>query len=133
MIIKEVPKQDLQQAKQLYCECFHKTYQATTTRIQGTILGMYQDNKLIGLAQIDYLNNFFENKKIAYINSLCIQEKYRHLGYGNQLLQECIKISKQNKADYINITSNKNRIYAHMLYHKNNFQPVDTILLKKEL
>lgn len=133
MIIKELPKSELENAKKLYCDSFNKELKETNIKLNGTILGLYLDNTLIGIAQIDYINNYFENKKIAYINSLCIKKEYRHQGYGDQLLKACIQISQEKKADIINLTSNKNRVYAHMLYQKNNFEIVDTILLKKEL
>lgn len=133
MNIKELPKEDFEQAKQLYCESFNKPYQPTTIELLGKIIGIYQENQLIGIAQIDYINNVFENKRIAYINSFCIKKEYRHQGYGDKLLKECIQIIKKNQGSLINMTSNKNRVYAHMLYEKNNFETIDTILLKKEI
>ncbi|MCI6265657.1 MAG: GNAT family N-acetyltransferase [Erysipelotrichaceae bacterium] len=133
MNIKELPKEDFEQAKQLYCESFNKPYQPTTIELLGKIIGIYQENQLIGIAQIDYINNVFENKRIAYINSFCIKKEYHHQGYGDKLLKECIQIIKKNQGNLINMTSNKNRVYAHMLYEKNNFETIDTILLKKEI
>ena len=133
MIIKELEQSDLEEAKKLYCESFHKEYQETTISLLGTIIGMYVENELIGIAQIDYINNIFENKRIGYINSFCIKNKYRHQGYGDTLLKECIKIIENNNGNMINMTSNKNRVYAHMLYQKNNFEIVDTLLLKKDI
>lgn len=133
MIIKKLDKQDFETAKQLYCDCFHKSYQKTTIPLTGTIIGLYLETELIGIAQMDYINNVFDNKKICYINSFCIKKEYRHQGYGNKLLNECLKIAHDNQANMINMTSNKNRIYAHMLYQKNNFEPINTILLKKDL
>ena len=71
--------------------------------------------------------------KKAIINSFCIKKEHRHKGYGNYFLNECIKYLKDKDIDHLNITSNKNRIYAHMLYKKNNFEIIDTIILKKNL
>lgn len=133
MIIKEIPKKDIETAYQLYCESFNKKNSHPTLKPLGNIIGIYLEKELIGMAQIDYLNNTFENKRIALINSFCIKKEYRHQGYGNLLLKECINIAKKNNCQSINMTSNKNRIYAHMLYQKNNFEPIDTILLKKDL
>lgn len=133
MIIKEIPKEDIEIANQLYCESFHKDKSNLTLQPLGNIIGLYLEKELIGIAQIDYINHVFENKRIAIINSFCIKKEYRHKGYGNQLLKECIHIAKKNDCHLINMTSNKNRVYAHMLYQKNNFEPIDTILLKKDL
>lgn len=133
MIVREVDVNDLEQAKIIYCESFNKEYKDINIDINGTILGLYLDNKLIGITQIDYINNYFENKKIAYINSFCISNQYRNQGYGDYLLNKCINIIRDNGADVIKLTSNKNRVYAHMLYRKNEFEIVDTVILKKEL
>lgn len=133
MIIKELPQEDFELAKQLYCKCFQKSIQKTTIELKGTIVGMYIETELIGIAQIDYINNVFDNKIIGYINSFCIKEEYRHQGYGDLLLKECICMIQKNGGNMINMTSNKKRIYAHKLYDKNHFEIVDTILLKKDL
>ena len=133
MEIKILPKKDYNIAKELYCDSFNRTPQDLTLSLLGDILGLYLDNVLIGIAQIDYINNLFENKKIAIINSFCIKKEHRNKGYGNYFLNECIKYLKNKNIDKINITSNKNRVYAHMLYKKNNFKIIDTILLTKDI
>ena len=50
-----------------------------------------------------------------------------------KLLKYCEKLIKENGCNTIQMTSNKNRVYAHMLYAKNLFEPIDTILLKKDI
>lgn len=134
MIIKEIPQTDYQEVYQLYCDSFNKKTVNKHPNINTkNLIGLYLDNELIGLAQLDYFDNNFENVKIAYLNNFCIKEKYRHQGFGDTLLKECLNIAKTNGATSIQLTSNKNRIYAHMLYQKNNFQIIDTIFLKKEI
>lgn len=133
MIIKELTNDYLEEAHKIYCDCFNKEYKNITLKSTGLLLGLFKENTLIGIAQIDYLNKYFENQKIAYINGLCIKEEYRKQGYGDYLLKECIKICKENQADMINLTSNKTRIQAHRLYERNSFEIANTILFKKEL
>ena len=112
---------------------FNKIKSKPTLPLLGSILGAYLDGKLVGIAQIDYINNIFENVKIGYINSFCIKSEYQHKGYGTIFLEECIKVIKLNGAKLVNLTSNKNRIYAHMLYKKLGFEEADTTLLKKDI
>ena len=133
MKVKKIPTEEYEIAKNLYCQSFFKQKKDITIPLLGEILGLYKENELIGMAQIDYLNNLFENKKQAIINSFCIKENYRHQGYGHYFLNECLKYLKEQNIDEITVTSNKNRIYAHMLYKKNNFEIIDTNLLKKNL
>lgn len=133
MEVKILTKENYQEAMELYCKCFNKEYKEITVPLLGDLFGLYIDNELIGIAQIDYINNLFENKKQAIINSFCIKEEYRHKGYGHTLLNKCIDFLLEKNINNINLKSNKNRIYAHMLYKKNNFEVIDTILLNKEL
>lgn len=133
MIIKEIPKEDYDSAMKLYCLCFEKEYKQITIPLLGNLIGMYINNTLIGLAQIDYINNILENKRIAYINSFCIHPNNRNKHLGDTLLKECINICKKNNCNYINLTSNKKRIIANKIYNNNNFKIIDTRLLKKDI
>lgn len=133
LMVREITEQDWEVAKKLYCDSFHKNYVATTLPLLGTVLGLYLEEELIGLVQIDWIHDVFDNRKIAYINNFCIQENVRHQGYGDKLLKECISFLENMGVDSIQLTSNKNRVYAHQLYQKNHFEVVDTVFLKKDL
>lgn len=133
MIIKEIPKEDYESAMQLYCLCFEKKYKQIELPLLGNLIGLYIDNNLVGIAQIDYINNLLENKRIAYINSFCIHPDYRNKHLGDTLLKECINICKKNNCNYINLTSNKNRTIANKIYKNNNFEIIDTRILKKDI
>ena len=80
MKLLEIPKQQYSEALQIYNECFNKQTKNITIPLLGNLLGFYLENKLIGIVQIDYLNNLMENKKQALINSFCIKKEYQHLG-----------------------------------------------------
>ena len=131
--VKELLQEDYTLAKDIYCDSFEKENTESFLPILGKVIGIYLDDSLIGFCQIDYLNDFFENKKRAYINSFCIQSKYRNRGYGDRLLKECISLLVHEGVDYINMTSNSSRKIAHRLYRNNNFEIVDTCIFKRNL
>lgn len=131
IIIKKLDDNDLDKARELYCEAFSKEMRVMSIPLVGVIIGVYLDDMLIGIAQIDYINHVFENERWGYINSFCIKEEYRHMGYGTRLLDYCTCYIKENGGNRILLTSNKNRVYAHMLYKKFGFMEVDTVLLNK--
>ena len=133
MEVRLLTENEFNNAQKLYCQSFNKENNSITIPLLGDLLGLFKDTELIGIAQIDYINNILENKKQAIINSFCIKNEYRHQGYGNFLLNECINYLKNKDIDKINVTSNKNRVYAHMLYKKNNFEIIDTVVLNKNL
>lgn len=131
--IKELNQNNLEQAKELYCECFNKEKKDTTLPLLGTIIGAFLNDELIGMIQLDYINNIFENTKMCYINNVCIKPNYQNQGYGALLLNECIKIAKNNNSTIINLTSNKKRVYAHQLYKKLGFDIIDTTVFRKDI
>ena len=133
MIVKEIVNDEINIALDIYNECFNRNTKKIDISLIGDLLGLYIDDNLVGIIQIDYINNIMENERIAIINNFCIKKEYRNKGYGNYLLNEAIDYLKDKGINKINLTSNKNRVYAHMLYKKNNFLEVDTIMLNKEL
>jgi len=133
ILLKEIRTEEFEEAKKLYCDSFHKSYVETTLPLSGMLLGLYLDSELIGMTQVDFIHDVFDNKKIAYINNFCIKESFRHQGYGDRLMKECISFFKDMEVDNIQLTSNKNRVYAHQLYQKNDFQVIDTVFLKRDL
>lgn len=133
MIVKKIQNTELNLVLDIYNECFNKNSKSIEIPLLGDLFGLYMDNKLIGIIQIDYINNIMENERIAIINNFCIKKEFRNKGYGNFLLNDCIKYLKHKNINKINLTSNKNRVYAHMLYKNNNFNIIDTLLLNKEI
>lgn len=133
LTIKKLSNTELKEAQQIYCRCFNKKAQKLTLPLTSQILGFYLNNHLIGLTQIDIINNILENKKIALINSFCIDQQYQNQGYGDYFLKECLTLLKKEHIDTINMTSNSKRIYAHKLYSKNNFEIIPTNIFKKDL
>ncbi len=133
MIVKEIELKDYQEACSIYQECFENgQFPKKLEKVNG-LLGLYQENILIGVAQIYFFDNFFEGKRIAFINSLCIHKSFQNQGWGDFFLKEIIQFCKKMGASRIQLTSNRKRIYAHKLYQKNSFEEIDTIYLKKEI
>lgn len=132
MIIRKLEFSEYELAKDLYCDSFVKDKKDTKLELLGEIIGLFLNDELIGIVQFDFIHHIFEDIKILYINGFCIKKEYRHQGYGDKLLKWCISYAKEYSFDVIQMTSNKNRVYAHMLYKKNDFEIVDTLLLKKD-
>ena len=125
MIFQNVKYDDLDVAMDIYCECFSKeiTYQESSL---NHLFGLYLEDTLIGIVQIDFIHLVFENIKIAYINSLCIRKEFQHKGYGSILLQNCISFAKDHQSNVIQLTSNPSRIVANKLYKSLGFTKIDT-------
>lgn len=134
MIVKKLSKEFLNDANCLYCKAFFKKEIKDIKEFDpNNLFGLFIDNILVGLVQIDFIYLYFEDKLIAYINSFCIKEEYQNQGLGDFLLKWCINYCKKNNATCINMTSNSSRIYAHKLYKKNDFNIIDTTIFNKNL
>lgn len=126
MIFENVRYSDFDIANDIYCECFAKERKEQYLHNAENLFGLYMDDKLIGIVQIDFIPLAFENKRIAYINSFCIKKEFQHKGYSSILLQKCITYIKDNKATVIQLTSNPSRIVANKLYRSFAFNKIDT-------
>lgn len=133
MKLQPLKRKDRKKAFQIYENSFNAKKKKHTLKNNAILLGYYRNKTLIGIVQINIINNIFENEKIAYINSFCIDPKEQNKGYGNLFLKDVISYCQKKKINKINLTSNQNRVFAHKLYQKNDFEVIDTIFLKKDL
>lgn len=86
------------------------------------ILVIEFNNIIIGTAKIfiEYkMHNNFKN--IGHLEDVIIDEKYRNKGLGMKLIQELIKIAKDNNCYKIILNCNEDNKKAINLYLKNNF------------
>lgn len=133
MEVKKITKENYNLAQKLFCESFNKKANPVSLPLLGDLIGLYLNEELIGLCQIDYINNILENKRQAIINNFCIKKEQQNKGYGNYLLNNCITYLQSKNINELIVRSNKKRISAHILYKKNNFQEIDTTILIKNL
>ena len=85
--------------------------ETSTNKIAGMILLM--------LYRIPYVRK-------AYFEDLVIDEQFRGLGLGTQLMQKVLEFAKENGAAYLDCTSRPERGAGNNLYEKLGFQKRDT-------
>ena len=123
---------DWERAISIYQKCFGKKSCQPCGDLHS-LFGCYQKQELIGIAQIDFIENYFEGTKIAILNSLGIDPEFQNQGYGDYFFKECLRYCQKEGATKIQLTSKRKRVYAHQLYQKNGFVEADTVLLEKEI
>ncbi len=84
------------------------------------------DNNLIGTLLISLENDPIKCIKGFYIDYVCIDEKFRNKGYGKLMLEETIKIAKEENIDYIRLTSSSKRVFARKMYNSLGMVSLDT-------
>lgn len=87
-----------------------------------------EDNTIVGYI---YLKPLTEGSKIAFINGLFVEEEYRGKGIATKLIDEAIKIAKENY-NYIEINVMYNNEVAYKIYKKLGFNDL-SVTLRKDL
>lgn len=87
------------------------------------------ENKIIkGLLGIDIFNetrNFMQPRKIMYIHTLVVKEKYRGKGIGTLLLNYAMEIKDEKEIDVISLHVDGKNKNAQKLYKKFGFKVIN--------
>lgn len=90
------------------------------------------DNNIVG-----FVDGFIINKedvyieKIAYLDRISVDSKYKNKGIGSQLLNHFTSVVRDKGAKYIKLNAFKNNIPAISLYEKNDFNEYSIFYMKK--
>ncbi len=131
MEIREYGKEDSKELLNLFNKCFNYDYKVIHMEPTGMIYVVVIDNKIVGMATIDILNDIFKNIKYGYVNDVCIDPDYQGQGLSKKLMNKILEYGISNNLEYIMLTSNKKRIAAHGLYKSMGYEIVDTCVFKK--
>ena len=124
MKIREYKKEDAKELLDLFNKCFNYDYKVIDMEPTGMIFVVSLDNKIVGMATIDILNDIFKNIKYGYVNN-------QGQGLSKKLMNKILEYGISNNLEYIMLTSNKKRIAAHGLYKSMGYEIVDTCVFKK--
>lgn len=80
------------------------------------------DSKIVGMASLVFLSRLNQTSTELWIPDLIINENYRSIGIGRQIMKTCEKIAKQRKCFRIRLESGNKRKDAHLFYRKIGFE-----------
>ena len=89
------------------------------------------DNKIVGLVDGYIIESIYYNKKVSYLDHLCVDKKYRNNDIGYKLIEEFGKVAKKKGAEYIKLNAFENNIPAVSLYKKYGFEEHSIYYIKK--
>jgi GNAT superfamily N-acetyltransferase len=89
---------------------------------QKNIIVAQQDEKIVGVVSIIYLQRLNRVKTEMYIPELIVTEKLRHLGIGKKLMQYCIELAKKKNCYRIRLESGNSRKESHQFYKSMGFE-----------
>ena len=88
------------------------------------------DDKIVGLIDGYIIESIYFKEKIAYLDHLCVDEKYRNNGIGSKLIEKFSDVSKSKGAKYIKLNAFENNIPAVNLYNKYGFEEYSIFYMK---
>ena len=102
-------------------EIFEKQIKQYISNSDKQILVAELDSKIVGMASLMFVSRLNRDKLELYIPELIVSEENRGKGFGNKLIEECIKIAKEKKCHRIKLESGNQRIESHQFYKKLGF------------
>ena len=102
-------------------EIFEKQIKQYISNSDKQILVAELDSKIVGMVSLMFVSRLNRDKLELYIPELIVSEENRGKGFGNKLIEECIKIAKEKKCHRIKLESGNQRIDAHQFYKKLGF------------
>lgn len=100
----------------------------------GIFLSVISNGNVCGFAAF-YANDNINN--IAYLSMIVVRKYYQHLGIGKRLMNDIIKICRENGMRSIKLEVDKNNFGAIGFYKTLNFEVLNddgsTLTLKKHL
>lgn len=89
-----------------------------------------KDNKIVGVCSLTIKNNW-HYLKVADLEELIVDINHRHQGIGKMLLEEVLKVARENKCYRIQLHSHATRIETHKFYESNGFEKSPFYFTKK--
>ena len=89
------------------------------------------DNKIVGLIDGFIIESICYKEKVAYLDHLCVDEKYRNNDIGSKLIDEFSKKAEKKGAKYIKLNAFEENIPAVSLYRKHGFEKYSIYYMKK--
>ena len=126
---------EIDEISSLMKESFNIEIKTNELKLQNNqkILLLKDNTIVVGLALITLKEDPFKNKKIFYIDYLCIREKYQHQSLGRKMFEEIIRLAKDNGINRIELTSRKERVAARKIYFDYGMSVKDTDLFILDL
>ena len=87
-------------------------------------------HETLALVGIRILNDPFDSKPYAIINDLVVEEDYRGMGIGTEVLKQAVQIAKKKKVSGIIINVLKGNKKAKKLYQSLGLDAIAEIMYK---
>ena len=133
LIVRRMEISDIETLKKIYSDAFDKKVSKTINYTKEDIYVVCQNEEVVGMCMVDYIDDIFISKRTAFVNAVCISKEYRGKGIASFMLKEVELIAREDGSDEMLLTSSSKRICANNLYQKLKYKIHDTNVFRKKL
>lgn len=133
LVVRRLEVDDIKALKKIYSEAFEIKTSSVINYTKEDIYVVCVNDKVVGMCMTNYIDDIFISSRVAYVNSVCVDKKYRKQGVATFMLNEIEKIALEDGCTEIMLTSTSKREAANHLYSKLGFSVYDTNVFKKKI
>lgn len=98
---------------------------------KSKVLVIKDSDKVIASVVVDEYIEYIKDKKYYHLGYFGVLKDYRREGYASKLFDKVEELVKENKVDYIELTSGNQRRNAYYFYKNKEFKIKDTTVFVK--
>jgi glucosamine-phosphate N-acetyltransferase len=91
------------------------------TSTSKTYLVATDEKRVIGFGSLSLKDDLWPEGRVAYVDELVVDDKYRNKGIGSQLLERLVATAQQKSCCRIELTSAFYRKDSHRFYERHGF------------
>lgn len=95
------------------------------------VLVIRDDNKVIASVVVEEYTEYIKNEKYYHLSYFGVLKDYRRNGYASKLFEKVEEMVKENKINYVELTSGNHRTNAQEFYKSKKFKIKDTSVFVK--
>ena len=103
------------------------------SKFLGDIFVAIQDNKIVAMVNMLYTYSTALGAKVAMLEDMVVEPKYRAQKIGSQLLSYVVKQLKEEGFKRITLLTDGDNTQAHKFYEKNGFDISTMVAYRKKL
>jgi GNAT superfamily N-acetyltransferase len=107
--------------KELHKEAMLAVYSKGIESSNDHYLCALANGKVIGFCAIAFMNNFWQEGRIAYLYAMIVDESFRSNGIGKSLIEEAYHIARKQGCKKIELDSGFPREKAHTFYEQQGY------------
>lgn len=107
--------------RELHIDEMHAVFSRGLNEKTDKYLCAVLNNLVVGFCAIVFMNNFWQEARVAHIDVMIVDETVRCQGIGARLLEEACAVAQKSGCKVVNLDSGFHRPDAHRFYEKNGY------------